>query len=803
MSIVNPLQFGEKYILLDQIGAGGVAEVFRGKLTRDRGFEKLIVIKKLLAEHNRNREMIDIFIREARLAALLQHDNIAATYDFGEIGGEYFLAMEYLFGKNLHSVMACAGEHQELFGLAEALLICSKICEGMEYAHNLADLQNKPLNIVHRDLTPHNIFITYEGKVKILDFGVAKAELFDNKTRDGVVKGKISYMSPERLSGESVDSRSDIFSIGILLYEMISKKRMYYGDTAELIRKCLTADYDNLKTIMPDLEPAVYAILDKSLAVEIDKRYQSCAEMHADIDDLLFQMQQRIDSRHLKESIRSLFSEEYEAEHRKVTEVLKFDAKNSNRRDKTDIDIAQERRPPDALLPEDKTAFLLRRPPAHVVKLYSARLAGQIQQTYLQAREMLARQRIGRLHVAAGAAFLLLVMAVGMLMTRDRGDELDSTIAVQEQAIAQPEPDKPVTVVTAGDAVDTSSDDPVTESGEGAVGNGAATSPAEGIVEKALPEPTAVAPEPISKAYEPEAEEDSTAVAINQEPVEVPVLKRKEMKRKKEASNKAEQTTPPRLEKNSVQYQAVQRQITQAETVEIRGETLSFEESAEDLARREKLTSLHVKARQAMLQGRLIQPEGQSAYAYFSEILQLDPKDNVAADGLKLICAKYSELAEKSLAANEYGKADEYVKNGLSVIYDYSRLIEIKKRIDRERQDHVFELSEKARLCLDADKLSTPADDSAYFYYNEIARVDPGNKLVGQGHQKIADRYAKLGEEAFRQFDYTTAELCVRRGLQIVPDHYYLLSLKEELARSDLERFGHSMKKKINKLLSD
>ena len=129
---MNPVRFGDKYILLDQIGAGGVAEVFRGKLTREQGFEKLIVIKKLLPEHHDDREMIDIFIGEARLAALMQHDNIAATYDFGEIHGEYFLAMEYLSGKNLHAVMARARDHREQFTPVHALGVCSRICEGME-----------------------------------------------------------------------------------------------------------------------------------------------------------------------------------------------------------------------------------------------------------------------------------------------------------------------------------------------------------------------------------------------------------------------------------------------------------------------------------------------------------------------------------------------------------------------------------------------------------------------------------------------------------------------------------------------
>ncbi|MGI9537140.1 MAG: serine/threonine protein kinase, partial [Desulfocapsaceae bacterium] len=572
MSSVEPIRFGDKYLLLDQIGAGGVAEVFRGKLTRDKGFEKLIVIKKLLAEYNSDREMVDIFIREARLAALLQHDNIAATYDFGEIDGEYFLAMEYLFGKNLHSVMVRAREHAELFGLSEALVIGSKICEGMEYAHNLDDLQHRPLNIVHRDLTPHNIFITYDGKVKILDFGVAQAELFDNKTREGVVKGKISYMSPERLSGEDVDSRSDIFSIGILLYEMIGRRRMYQGDTAELIRKCLTAEYENLKLILPELDPAVHNILDKALAVEVDRRYQSCAEMQSDIDELLFQMQLRGGYRLLKGAIRGLFAEEYDTEHRQVGEVLSIDGKGGAQRDKTNISIVREGEGP-----EDKTAMLLHRPPAQSIKLYWSRCrhwlddkyllirdygtqCGQwLKDKYLSIRDAPDRRRVAIPFVVAGAALMLLVVILIIRTSPDQQDEV-TTPSVAQDTVRKPiqeevrpevetverqeiveekvdsealvgaakgqEPESSVETVARQEIVEEKVD------GEALVGAVKGQEPESAALKALESEPDEVV-QTVPESFKPMAEEPPQAQNLVVKSNKVPVLKKQELKKKK------------------------------------------------------------------------------------------------------------------------------------------------------------------------------------------------------------------------------------------------------------------------------
>jgi len=196
-----PKPFGDKYLLLDSLSTGGMAEIHRGKLLGDKGFEKLIVIKKLLPHLSNDQEMVGHFIDEARLAALLQHENIACIYDFGSIEGSYFIAMEYLFGKDLHSMMAKLKQQKTKLPPEYAVFIASKICDAMQYAHTLKDLQNNRLHLIHRDLTPHNVFITYDGKVKVIDFGIAKNELQENRTQVGVVKGKISYMSPEQLAG--------------------------------------------------------------------------------------------------------------------------------------------------------------------------------------------------------------------------------------------------------------------------------------------------------------------------------------------------------------------------------------------------------------------------------------------------------------------------------------------------------------------------------------------------------------------------------------------------------------------------
>jgi len=314
MSSTKPSQSENKYILLDLIGVGGMAEVYRCKLSGQRGFEKIIVLKKLLPQVAQDTVVVENFIYEARLAALLQHENIVHIYDFGELDGSYFIAMEYLFGKDLYSIINQAKESGKPIGLENSLLITSKICEGMHYAHGLMDLQQQPLNIIHRDLSPHNVFVTYDGKIKIIDFGIARAELFDNRTKEGVIKGKISYMSPEQLTDNQIDLRSDIFSIGILLYEMLSGQRMFKGDTASLIRQCMQGDYEKLEQVKPGLFPGVYEIVNKALQKDRTRRYQTCSEMREAIEDCLFAMEKRPKTNILKEYVLQLFEHSFENE---------------------------------------------------------------------------------------------------------------------------------------------------------------------------------------------------------------------------------------------------------------------------------------------------------------------------------------------------------------------------------------------------------------------------------------------------------------------------------------------------------
>lgn len=316
-------KFG-KYILLDRVAVGGMAEVFRAKLTGEKGFEKLIVIKKMLPHMAEDPEMVTHFIDEAKLAALLQHDNIIHVYDFGEIEGSYFIAMEYLFGKDLKSILDKSSKMNQPVNLENSLFIALKICEGLEYAHNLSDLHGASLNIVHRDISPQNIFITYDGKIKTIDFGIAKTTTQSTKTRVGIIKGKVAYMSPEQAEGKRIDRRSDVFAVGILLYEMITRKEMYEGETMQVLNKAINAQYEPPENQTPGLPPKVYEILHRALNKNLEKRYQSCGEMMTDIENCLYDINCRPNAKMLAKYITGLFEKEYSDEKIKSIEILKY-----------------------------------------------------------------------------------------------------------------------------------------------------------------------------------------------------------------------------------------------------------------------------------------------------------------------------------------------------------------------------------------------------------------------------------------------------------------------------------------------
>lgn len=313
MKDIEAKQFG-KYRLLQKIAVGGMAELYLAKVTGDHGFEKRVAIKKILPHLSDEGNLVKAFIAEAKLAALLQHENIVQIYDFGSIDGEYFIAMEYLFGKDLRKLIRKAKRIDHPLDLENTLYIISRICAGLDYSHKLRDLQGKPLNIIHRDINPQNIFITYEGQVKIIDFGIAKAASHNSTTHEGLIKGKVAYMSPEQAMGKIIDHRSDIFSTGIILYELLAGRPMFEGEILHIYNQVREARYEPLNKLLPDLSEKLHAVVERALAKEPDDRYQTCGEMLADLEECIFELSVRPNSRSFANFIKDFFKDEFAVE---------------------------------------------------------------------------------------------------------------------------------------------------------------------------------------------------------------------------------------------------------------------------------------------------------------------------------------------------------------------------------------------------------------------------------------------------------------------------------------------------------
>ncbi|MBL0714792.1 MAG: serine/threonine protein kinase, partial [Desulfosarcina sp.] len=322
MNASEPTKYG-KYWLTDRIAVGGMAELYRGKISGEEGFEKAVAVKKILPHLAAEQDAINYFIDEARLAALLQHPNIAQIYDFGRLEDSYFIAMEYLFGKDLKSVLSAAEERSMPLSLENTLHIAACISSGLDYAHNMKDLQGHLLNIIHRDVSPQNIFITYDGQVKIIDFGIAKAASRITSTRSGVIKGKVAYMSPEQAEGLEVDHRADIFSVGILLYEMVTGHFMYEGDAMEILSRAREARFVRPERVVRDLPECLVVILDMALARDTQARYTSCGEMRSDLEDCIYHLTFRPSDQKLARYMKALFEGEYVSEEASMTRSLR------------------------------------------------------------------------------------------------------------------------------------------------------------------------------------------------------------------------------------------------------------------------------------------------------------------------------------------------------------------------------------------------------------------------------------------------------------------------------------------------
>ena len=793
MNSHKAIAFGDKYLLLDLIGIGGMAEVYRSKLVRDKGFEKLIVIKKLLPHVAQDEELVSLFIGEARLAALFQHENIAATYDFGEIDGTYFLAMEYLSGKDLYTFLQRLRSIDKPLGLEITLMIISKICEGMEYAHTLRDLNNRSLNIIHRDITPQNIFITYGGKIKIFDFGVAKAEILDNKTQVGVVKGKLSYMSPEQIVGREIDHRSDIFSIGILLYEMICGKRMYRGDTAALIQKCINADYTDLKDIVPDLPEQLYEIVNRALARKVEDRYQSCAEMQADIDNLMFDIGFRPDAKSLSNFMLEVFAREFVKDRKNTLEVMEL-AAGAPGLYEAPIDSQGPKaasRTTVVLNPDTKTE----------------RKPGLL---FLTGRRSLFS---GLIIMAVILAFL-----VPWFLKKSEAP-VDPGQGAEPFSMTAHQPEQANLRKTKGPRA-------------------AEIDRLQALADQAFAEHRLIGPDGDNAL-------DYFSKILALDPENGSALDGQQ-----KVGDQYVELVQQTLSAKS--YSEARKQLAVGMTVFNEHQALHAHGKRLIREKHKAITQLLNKAEEKFLIDHLTASENDCAYKYYNDILELDPENESALEGLEKIGGRYADLGHQAYQELEVEQARHMVSIGLLVVPNHSRLMELKAELDKlsgfrmhstmaqkaldsgqivkalqllekglveypknktllklksqviwTREEMIAEYSKNARKRLYENKYLVPEKDSAYTYFNAINEIDPGNSIAKEGFEKIANRYAVMADEAFKNFEFKAAKVYVTRGLIVMPKHARLLELKADLEKGKPDAIMKGVMKNLDSLFSN
>ncbi|MEL6761458.1 MAG: serine/threonine-protein kinase [Myxococcota bacterium] len=319
-----PITFG-KYLLLDRINVGGMAEVFKAKTFGIEGFERIIAIKRILPNMADDEEFINMFVDEARIAVQLSHANIVQIYELGKIENQYYIAMEYVSGKDLRQILDRYRKKEKTLPVPAAAYITSKLCEGLDYAHRKTDPTGRPLNVIHRDVSPQNILVSFEGAVKITDFGIAKAEDRASKTQAGVLKGKFGYMSPEQVRGLEIDHRSDIFAVGILLYEMVTGKRLFIGEsdfsTLERVRK---AEVIPPSEHNPDLPPEFEQLVMRTLARERDERYQWASEMLDDLQTFLIDNNTIYNAKRLSSLLKDDYQSDIDAEMQRMEEYMRL-----------------------------------------------------------------------------------------------------------------------------------------------------------------------------------------------------------------------------------------------------------------------------------------------------------------------------------------------------------------------------------------------------------------------------------------------------------------------------------------------
>lgn len=309
MSEFQPKPFG-RYFLVDKLATGGMAEIYKAKTFGVDGFEKHLAIKRILPHCSVDKEFISMLVDEAKLSVLLSHTNIVQVYDLGKVGEDYFISMEFIDGVNLRQVLNKLREKDQKLAEELAVYIISEMCKGLDYAHSKTDTDGKPLKIVHRDISPQNILVSYEGEVKIVDFGIAKAAMNISQTMAGILKGKISYMSPEQALGKKIDHQTDVYSSGLLFYEILTGEKFFTGETQFEVLKKIRTTRLNENSFPENINPELRKILAKALAYYTRDRYQTAGDMQIDLTRYLYTTYSDFTPRKLSKLIKKLFEDE-------------------------------------------------------------------------------------------------------------------------------------------------------------------------------------------------------------------------------------------------------------------------------------------------------------------------------------------------------------------------------------------------------------------------------------------------------------------------------------------------------------
>jgi eukaryotic-like serine/threonine-protein kinase len=307
----------QRYKVLEKIASGGMAEVFRAESAGLEGFKKTVAIKRVLPHLSQKKQFMGMFLDEARLSAHLSHSNCVQVFDIGVGDNTYFIVMEYVDGSDLKGVIEYRRKTAQPFPIEEACLICVRICEGLTYAHELTDNNGESLHIVHRDMSPPNVLITRFGEVKIVDFGLAKANSQLERSEPGIIKGKFSYLSPEAAQGLPIDARTDVFAVGIILWELLAGRRLFLGDTdLETVRMVQAARVPPIKQFSPKVSAQLEQVIARALAGDPKQRYQTARELGHALNDVLFHIGRSVSSFDIAQLVAPIWRERVERKRR-------------------------------------------------------------------------------------------------------------------------------------------------------------------------------------------------------------------------------------------------------------------------------------------------------------------------------------------------------------------------------------------------------------------------------------------------------------------------------------------------------